>query len=206
MLWALISLFFFWMVFRELTGHLPISKGYLTVSLILALLFAWPPFHHWHFERFLTKVANQLAEGHPAKVHCNTLFDTLFDEEPRVYGHADPKTGYIVIQYPKCSLLMSYVKHPQRATLDELISLDILTHESMHARGEYNEAKTECEAVQRNYRTAKLLGVPDNIAKKNALDYYKNFYLNRNDGYFSKECAPDKAMDEHLSDSTWDES
>ncbi|WP_454784215.1 hypothetical protein [Legionella sp. WA2024007413] len=206
MLWALISLFFFWLVFRELTGRLPISPGYLIVSLSLALLFAWPPFHHWRFERFLTHVANQLTEGRPAKVHCNTLFDTLFDEEPRVYGHADPKTGYIVIQYPKCSLLMSYVKHPQRATLDELISLNILTHESMHVRGEYNEAKTECEAVQRNYRTAKLLGVPANIAKQNALDYYKNFYLARNDGYFSKECAPGKAMDDHLKDSTWDES
>ncbi|KTD74127.1 hypothetical protein [Legionella tucsonensis] len=205
MLWALISLFFFWLVFRELTGRLPISKGYLATSLFLALLFAWPPFHRWRFERFLTEVASQLAENHPAKVHCNTLFDTIFDEEPGVYGHADPKTGYIVIQYPKCSLLMDYVSHPERATLDEIIALNILTHESMHARGEYNEAKTECEAVQRNYRTAILLGVPDNIAKQNALDYYKDVYLKRRDGYFSKECAPGKAMDEHLSDSTWNE-
>ncbi|HHT0591987.1 TPA: hypothetical protein ACTXXA_000541 [Legionella anisa] len=205
MLWALISLFFFWLVYRELTGRLPISKGYLTTSLSLALLFAWPPFHHWRFERFLTEVARQLAENQPAKVHCNTLFDTLFDEEPRVYGHADPKTGYIVIQYPKCSLLMDYVSHPERATLDEIIALNILTHESMHARGEYNEAKTECEAVQRNYRTALLLGVPDYIAKQNALDYYNDVYLKRRDGYFSKECAPGKAMDEHLIDSTWNE-
>ncbi|MCW8398035.1 hypothetical protein OQJ26_04415 [Legionella sp. PATHC038] len=205
MLWALISLFFFWLVFRELTGNLPISKGYLITVLSLALLFAWPPYHHWHFERFLTAIAGQLAENHPAKVHCNTLFDTLFDEEPRVYGHADPKTGYIVIQYPRCSLLMDYLHHPALANMQELISLDILTHESMHARGEYNEAKTECEAVQRNYRTAKLLGVPDNIAKQNALDYYNGFYLKRHDGYFSKECAPGKTLDEHLNDSTWDE-
>lgn len=204
MLWILTSLFFWWLIYRELTSSpATISKPYLAVLLILALSFAWPPFHNWYFERFLTSIAQQLAENHPAKVHCNTLFDTLFDEEINVMGHADPRTGYIVLQYPKCSILMAYLKHPQRANRDEIISLNILTHESMHARGEYNEAKTECQAVQRNYRTALLLGIPEDVAKQNALDYYNNYYLKRSDSYFSKECAPDKDLDEHLPDSTW---
>lgn len=205
MLWILAAAFFFWLVFRELSSRAPISKPYLALVLALSFACAWPPFHHWHFERFLSATARQLADDHPAKVHCNTLFDTLFDEEVRVAGHADPKTGYIVIQYPRCSILMDYLKHPGQASRDEIISLNILTHESMHARGEYNEAKTECQAVQRNYRTAKLLGVPDEIAKQNALDYYNNYYLTRSDSYFSKECAPGKALDEHLPDSTWNQ-
>jgi hypothetical protein len=72
-----------------------------------------------------------------------------------------------------------------------------------------NEARTECEAVQRNYRAAKLLGVPDETAKRNALDYYRTSYQMRGQiggmqgAYYSVECAPGKAMDEHLSDSTW---
>ncbi len=205
MLWTLASLFLFWLIYRELNGHLPISKAYIAVLLLLALSLAWPPFHHWRFERFLSATARQLADNPAVKVHCNTLFDTLFDEELRVAGHADPKTGYIVIQYPRCSILMDYLDHPYRANKAEIITLNILTHESMHARGEYNEAKTECQAVQRNYRAAQLLGVPDSIAKQNAMDYYKDYYLMRNDSYFSKECAPGKAMDEHLSDSTWSE-
>ena len=49
----------------------------------------------------------------------------------------------------------------------------------MHIRGERNEALTECEAVQRNYRSAKLLGVPDATARKNALDYYNFAYQQR---------------------------
>lgn len=203
MLWILASLFFCLLIYRELNSRMPISKPYLVVLLILAASCAWPPFHHWHFERFLTAAAQQLSENQSATVHCNTLFDTLFDEEPRVGGHTDPKTGYIVIQYPRCSILMDYLSHPYKANKEEIISLNILTHESMHARGEYNEAKTECQAVQRNYHTAILLGVPDSIAKQNALDYYKNYYLTRSDGYFSKECAPGKAMDEHLTISTW---
>lgn len=205
MFWIALSIFFCWLIYRELTGHLAISKFYLAVLIILALAFAWPPFHLWRFERLLSATARQLAENHPAKVHCNTLFDTLFDEEARVMGHADPKTGYIVIQYPLCSTLMDYLKHPYRASMDEIISLHILTHESMHTRGEYDEAKAECQAVQRNFRTAKLLGVPDSTAKQNALEYYKKHYLMRSDSYFSKECAPGKAMDEHLSDAVWDQ-
>jgi hypothetical protein len=79
----------------------------------------------------------------------------------------------------------------------------------MHVRGELNEARTECEAVQRNYRSAKLLGVPDATAKRNALDYYNDLYKARRDEgimqatYYSDECMPGGAMDEHLSDSTW---
>lgn len=145
----------------------------------------------------------QLAKPHPAVVHCNTLLDTLFDEEPRVGGHANVETGYIVIQYPRCYTLMDYLNHPAQADKNELMSLNILTHESMHARGEHNEAITECQSVQRNYRTALLLGVPESIAKQNALDYYNTNYLKRRDGYFSRQCAPGKELDEHLSDSTW---
>lgn len=205
MLWTLTSLLFSWLIYRELTSNQSIQKSYLAVLLLLALSCAWPPFHHWRFERFLTATAIQLAENHPAHVHCNTLFDTLFDEEVRVGGHCNPQTGAIVIQYPRCSLLMDYLTHPDRASTEEIQSLNILTHESMHARGEYNEAKTECQAMQRNYRTAMILGVPDSIAKQNALDYYNDYYLRRQDNYFSKECAPGKAMDEHLSDSIWNE-
>jgi hypothetical protein len=63
--------------------------------------------------------------------------------------------------------------------------------------------------VQRNYRAAKLLGVPDETAKKNALHYYNITYQMRGkiggmqSAYYSVECAPGKTMDEHLSDSTW---
>lgn len=203
MLWIILSLFFFWLTLRELMGRHSIDKLYLTIILSLALATAWPPFRDWRFERFLNTIARELAENHPATVHCNTLWDTLWDEDARVGGHADFKTGYIVIQYPRCSLLMDYLKHPATASTEELISLNILTHESMHARGERNEARTECQAVQRNYRAAKLLGVADSIAKQNALDYYNDYYLKRHDGYFSKDCAPDKALDEHLNDSTW---
>jgi hypothetical protein len=221
MLWILISLFFCWLIVREIYQTIVPPKGfdrpmstkinipYVAGVTALALLFAWPPFHYWRFEHYLSGKATILADAHRAKVHCNTIFDTFLDTNSLAAGHANPKTGEIVFQYPWCSRLMDYLDHPATASRVELDSLNILTHESMHVRGEYNEARTECEAVQRNYRTATLLGVPDSIAKKNALDYYYGDYMLRDQvgglsgSYFSSECAPGKAMDEHLSDSIW---
>src|SRR6202021_3221845 len=81
--------------------------------------------------------------------------------------------------------------------------------ESKDVRGELNEARTECQAVQRNYRAAKLLGVSDATAKQNALDFYNINYQERGkiggiqSDYYSAQCAPGKEMDEHLIDSTW---
>ncbi len=219
MLWILISLFFLWCAFREIRSSLvappgfdspmPVSKPYLAIVLFLAVLFAWPTVHRWHFQRFLSEKATELADNRRAKVHCNTLFDTMLDSEMLAAGHANPQTGEIGIQKPWCSTLMAYLAHPARATDLEVESLDIFTHESMHVRGEMNEALTECQAVQRNYRAAKLLGVPDATAKRNALDYYNIGYRQRGkiggmqSAYYSDQCAPGKAMDEHLSDSTW---
>jgi hypothetical protein len=216
MLWIPFALFFWWLVYCEVKGPIghyfgyaqthskAIFKEYLILLIILALAFSWPPFHHWHFQRFLTHVARELSQNSATIVHCNTLWDTLFDEPIGVAGHADPKTGYIVIQYPRCSQLMDYVRHPEKATLADEINLNILTHESMHARGEYDEGRTECQAVQRNYRAARLLGIPEGLAQKQAMDYYQTFYLHRrHDSYFSDQCAPGKQLDEHLFDSTW---
>jgi hypothetical protein len=219
MLWILISLFFVWCAFREIRGSFvapngydfpqPVSRFYLALVLALAVAFAWPTVHRWYFQWFLSVKATELADGHRAKVHCNTAFDTMLDPAMLAAGHANPRTGEIGIQKPWCGTLMSYLAHPARANDLEVQSLNIFTHESMHVRGEMNEALTECEAVQRNYRAAKILGVPDGIAKQNALDYYNSAYKRREQigglagGYYSAECAPGKAMDEHLSDSTW---
>ena len=219
MVWILLSLLFLWCAFREVYASIvappdfdsprPVSKPYLATVLALAALFAWPPLYRWHFEHFLSAKATELADNHRARVHCSTMFDAIFDPEMLAGGHADPRTGKIVIQPPGCTTLSSYLRHAKRASEQELWSLGLFTHESMHVRGELNEALTECEAVQRNYRAAKLLGIPDRIAKENALDYYKIIYQRRSEQgfmqaqYYSSECAPGKAMDEHLSDSTW---
>lgn len=219
MLWILISFFFCWCAVREIRNSIlappgfdfpaPVNVSYLTLVVVLAVLFAWPPVHGWYFERWLSRRATVMADQHRASVHCNTLFDTMLDTQMLAAGHANPTTGAIVIQKPWCATLGSYLSHPDHASEREIESLNLFTHESMHVRGELNEARTECEAVQRNYRAARLLGVPDATALKNALDYYTVTYRMRGriggmqGEYYSTQCGPGKPWDEHLSDSTW---
>ena len=219
MLWILASLFFFWCGFREIRYSIvprpgydhptPITKPYLALVLALGVLLAWTPVHRWYFEWYLSRMATALADNHRASVHCNTAFDTMVDPDMLFAGHANPRTGKIGIQAPWCDILAAYLRHPARANQKELESLDIFTHESMHIRGEMNEARTECQAIQRNYRSAKLLGVPDEVARQNALDIYNVSYQQRGkiggmqSAYYSDQCAPGLALDEHLADSTW---
>ncbi len=206
---AFVSLFFCWLIYREVTsrkvavaGFSSFDISYIIVLILLATLSAWKPIHYWRFEHLLTAKAQMLSENPSANVHCNTAFDTIFDDVIGWVGHANPETGDIVLQYTWCEKLMNYLNHPDHASDDEIYSLSVFTHESMHARGERNESKTECQAVQRNYRSGKLLGIPDSIAQKNALYHYETLYKNRHP-YFTHQCAPGAEMDEHLGDSTW---
>jgi hypothetical protein len=209
MFWIALSSFWCWLIVREFRSPAAtgVWKPYVGILSGLALICIWQPIHTWLFQRQMSAIATELAEGHVAHLHCNSVLDTMFDPNSTNIGHASPQTGAIAFQYPWCNTLMAYIRHPQRADREELASLGMLTHESMHVRGEMNEARTECQAVQRNYRTAKMLGVPERIAKRNALDYYYSLYESRSfDGpnpYFSDQCVPGGALDERLGDSSW---
>lgn len=214
MLWLLGSIAFVILAVRELgTGRHRTDGGfYLPYFLLLcglAVACAWPPVSTWRFERFLSTRATLLADGRAADVHCNTVLDTMLSSEQLAAGYASVDTGEIRLQKPWCSRLRRYLRDPEQAEGETLWALGLFTHEVMHVRGERNEAITECQAVQRNARTARLLGVPDAVARRNAADYYEKLYLQRGTigglqaGYFSAECAPGKALDERLDDSTW---
>jgi hypothetical protein len=215
MLMTLCAIFFGWLAVREIFGRFrtdrpePIYVPYLLLVSALAIACAWPPLSAWRFERFLERNAMRLTDGKPVSVHCNTVLDTMLDRHSLYAGHANPTTGEIVFQKPWCGHLRQYLSDPQGAGEREIASLNLFTHEAMHIRGEMNEAATECQAVQRNYRAARLLGVPDAQAKVSAQRYYTEIYARRrNSGvfsasYHSDECAPGRALDERLPDSTW---
>ncbi|MEO7062648.1 MAG: hypothetical protein ABI082_02590 [Dokdonella sp.] len=186
-----------------------IFKGYVVVMLAIAATFAYLPLRKLLFERFLESKARILAGTSKVTVHCNTLFDTAVDPMSLASGHANPATGEIVLQAPWCGVLRNHLRHPERMDMRGIFSVQMFAHEVMHVRGELNEAITECEALQRHYRAARLLGIPDDIARKGGTLFYETQYKARRSiggmqaAYYSDECAPGKQLDEHLEDSTW---
>ena len=209
MLWVLISLFFFYLIYRELSNPLlelsefsTFDVGYVVVLLLLAFAFAWPPVSNWRFERRLSEIAGVLAERADVSVHCNSAFDAIFDSEINVAGHANPETGEIVLQYSWCGKLIDYLEQPENASDELSWSMSLFVHEAMHARGEYVESKTECQAIQRRVHAEQLFGVPEPIAAKNATHYYENLYWRRHP-YFAVECVSGGALDERLAYWNW---
>ena len=198
-----VSLFFFWMIYRELSSHQELntfSKGYIAVLFILAVLSCKPILDHWRFENLLSSKASLLADGRPAHVKCATVFQSVYDKFG-LAGTGNPTTGEIVLQYPTCNDLRDYLESPETANQKALTGLHVFTHEAVHVRGEMNEQKTDCQAIQRNIRAARMLGIRAHIAEDSALAYYEGAY--RRHPYFSEECAKGKALDEGLSESIW---
>jgi hypothetical protein len=206
MIWIALSLFFFYLVYRELRNPMlefsefsAFDIGYVIALLALALACAWPPYSNWRFEQKLVRVANQLSGLNHASVHCNSIFDTIFDNEINVAGHANPRTGEIVLQHSWCDKLEDYLASPKSPDDEINWSMSLFVHEVMHIRGELNESKTECQAIQRRVRAEELLGVPVHIARENTAHYYQKLYFGRHP-YFNPDCQFGRAMDEKLAD------
>jgi hypothetical protein len=69
--------------------------------------------------------------------------------------------------------------------------------------GETDEARTECQAMQRDAAAARLLGADAAQARRLARSYWLVEYPRMPDGYRNSECAPDGPWDEHLPDAPW---
>ncbi len=207
-LFTVISLWTASLIIKEClaTKKIRMKRGYtLSYIAFLALItiaFGNLPYSLWILERKMTQVASELA-GKPADVHCNSMIDELTDKHNAHFtaGYALFSSGQIVLRPRWCSEIKRYMEAPENATLDGIYTLNLLTHEAMHIRGERIEAITECQAVQRNHHTAQMLGVSEALASKHAKLYYTEIYPKLN--YFSDDCAENKPLDERLSNAPW---
>ena len=187
----------------------PRSFPFLGVGLllVLAVVTSVPAAHRRLEEHRLARVGAVLV-GVPVTVHCQTTTGALVDAGAelgfvRVTADGLPEHATTLKRDP-CRALASYVggghEHPSR---DEVVAVHVLTHESMHMRGETDEATAECQAMQRDALTAQLLGASAAAARALATAYWLAVYPLMPEGYTSAQCRPGAAMDEHLADAPW---
>ena len=150
----------------------------------------------------MTQVTHELANFKPTNVECQSTSSSIFDSTHTwVAGFAYVGTGDVVFKAGWCKKLKNYLKDPAAANSKERYSIQLLVHEAMHVRGERNEQLTECQAIQRNYRTARMMGVPEKYAIQHSVNYFLNEYPRH--PYYDPKCKPGSEMDELLEDSTW---
>lgn len=205
MIFIALSVIFLWLTLREIFSTAPrdnVSYGYMAACFSVSLLCMWPIYSDWSFERKITQVTHHLADGKPTNVECQSVSSSIFDSTNTwVAGYAFIDTGEVVFKSGWCKRLKKYLRDPSAADGKERYSIQLLVHEAMHVRGETNEQHAECQALQRNYRTARLMGVPDQYAILHSVNYYLNEYPVH--PYFDPNCRPGSELDENLADSTW---
>lgn len=207
MILLLFSIFFCWLILRELINPSErfdsFSFVYLLTLAILAIACARPAYQTWRLEQFLSEQAAIIAELPKVTVKCNSLFDTIVDGKglESLAGTAYYDTNEIFFEHGWCKNFMGYMDDPENATDLEIFGMHVFTHEVMHIRGERNEKKTDCQALQRNHYVGEQMGISRATARKNALRYYHSLYPQH--AYFDKECRPNGKYDERLANSIW---
>jgi hypothetical protein len=177
--------------------------------LLLALLgvgLLVPVVRHHRLEARLSEVASTLV-GAPVTVDCQTVGQEFVDAGAEL-GYVRYRDGVpehrTLIKRAQCSDLASYL-HSDRAhpTRDEVVAVHVLSHEARHMAGTTVEARAECEAVQRDARTAQLLGASPAEGLLLARAYWREVYPRMPDDYASAQCRPGGELDEHLPAAPW---
>jgi hypothetical protein len=175
--------------------------------LAVALVAGVVMWRHHQMEKQLTEVATAVAGG-SASVSCQKLGGAMVDTGGELgyvkWSEDGTPERRALIKRDTCNDIVAFMGDPRGDAPDEqVIAIHVLTHESMHMRGERAESLTECQAIQRNAITARLLGASDSDAVEVARRYWTDFYPRQNAEYVSNECAPGRALDERLPDAPW---
>ena len=162
---------------------------------------------HRHTEHRLAGAASVLV-GAPVTVHCQTLAEAWVDVGPELgyvrFGAGGVPEHRTLLKWDTCRHLASWLRSDRRhPTLEQVVAVHVLTHESMHMAGSRNEAVAECRAVQRDARTADLLGATSQQGRRLAVRYWQAVYPWMGEDYRTSDCAPGGRLDEHLPDPPW---
>jgi len=187
------------------------EKAFPLISvLVLAALGAGllvPVVRHHRLEGRLTDVATTLV-GARATVHCQTAGRELMDLGTELgyvkWGPQGVPEHETLIKRAPCNHLAAYLRGDHaRPSQQEIIAVHVLSHESRHMAGTTDEAVTECQAMQRDAWTARLLGASPEEALALVHSYWLTVYPRMPDDYRTGECSPGGPLDEHLSDAPW---
>ena len=152
-------------------------------------------------------VATNIA-GRPVSMQCQRLTGALIDvtaELGYVQFDASGRPGDVGrLERDACNDLRDYLHGDKSSpTFDQVIAVNVLSHESHHLAGEINEARTECASIQRLTEVAGWLGATADQARDLAERYATDIYPRMPAAYRSDECVMDGEWDLTPADQQW---
>jgi hypothetical protein len=184
----------------------PFPRNSVGLSLALALCCGIPMLVEAWVEHELEGAASQIAGG-PVQVHCQTLGQAFVDVGPELgfvrWGPDGIPERSTLIKFSTCGNLRAWLGSTKaNPSLDQVVAVHVVTHETMHMVGITNEAHAECAAMQRDAAMATALGASPRQAQALALRYWTEVYPRMPDGYVGG-CGPGAQYDEGLPDPPW---
>lgn len=176
------------------------SRGFATSMLVvcLALLVTASAFevkHQWVQAR-ATALVVHVSGSREARADCQRFTPELVDLSVTSGFVFSDSQNVAHLRRTVCNDLHAWLLSSKRSPTDgQVRAVHITVHEAMHVRGEFNEARAECFAMQQDADAARFLGASRAQAAALAARYYRDVYPRMPAEYVSGECAADHALD-----------
>jgi len=159
-------------------------------------------------ENRLTSIARAHANLDNINIKCDRLSQYAFttsQKKGEVYFEYDGTPSNLArIMYRPCQSILPLISNrvPISPSLDQIVSLHVVSHEIQHLLGVQDEAVAECLAIQNNIEFFKMFKIiePENAAKR----YYKELYPKMPMRYRTAECVNGGKLDLNLSNSVFE--
>ena len=150
-----------------------------------------------HQRQHLATVAMSAVTDNPnARADCERLTQSLLSTRQYtgyVY-QATPDVALYKIQV--CKDIAAYAAGDQGdPSVDQVASVHLIAHETMHVNGIWSEAEAECKAAQLDYLVAEKLGATPAQARDLQARYFAVLYRYNRSDYISGECREGGAYD-----------
>jgi hypothetical protein len=176
------------------------ARGFATGLLVVCVAFlmtasAFEVKHQWVQARATALVAH-VSGARGADADCQRFTPELVDLSVTSGFVFSDSQNVAHLRRTVCNDLFTWLLSSKGAPTDSQVrAVHITVHEAMHVRGELNEARAECFAMQLDADAAWFLGATRAQATVLAQRYYRDVYPRMPEEYVSGECAADRALD-----------
>lgn len=192
---------------REKIGNNRYAKAQIPRNLVIVLsillIVVGGSEARWQYLQFSASSALKEVTGNPAStLQCQRLSESWIDMDSGSIGgkvnSRDINTAHL--KYGQCSDLFSWMQSWDKSTPTpaQVIAVHVLTHEGIHTTGQFNEAITECTAVQRDTLMTKALGGSEETGLTLQKKYFETVYPKMPSAYLLSGCAIDPKFDSLL--------
>ena len=142
-------------------------------------------------EHKANSVAVMIAGKQAGVLHCQRLSETMFFVGAESGHIVTAPNGKLVgmLTYEICRDFKSWLaSNKTKVNTSIATTLHVIVHESVHLTGEFDEAKTECKAMELDAKMAEALGASSEVSEALAKIYHDKVYPNLSDQYNHLKC------------------